>query len=110
MPILFVSTTRQGIQRMKMPAAITVTLADIKMLAGVKGIDLLVDGIPQTTLQFGKTVTVEVEAGPRAVQVILHGVVQRKSKRLIVLAPEGGHVSVVGKYSRLWGTIKLTST
>jgi glycine/serine hydroxymethyltransferase len=91
------------------PAAITVTLADIKMLAGVKGIDVLVDGDPQTTLQFGETVTVEVEPGHRAVQAILHGVVQRKSKTLFVLVPEGGHVAIVGKYSRLWGTIKLAS-
>lgn len=93
-----------------MAAALTFTLADIKMLAGVKGIDLLVDGVPRTTLQFGETVTIEVEPGQRSVQVILHGVVPRKSKVLHVLAPDGGDVAVMGKYSRLWGTIKLTST
>ena len=90
-----------------MSSEIEFSLADIKILAGVEGIDVLIDGQREATLQFGDATTFQVEAGERTVQTILHGMLVRRSKVLTLFAQEGGHVAVVGKYSRFWGNINL---
>jgi len=90
-----------------MSSEIKVSLAAVKMLAGVQGIDVLVDGEPQASLQFGETTILTVAPGRRAIQVALRAVFNRTSNVLPVTVAEGERVMVVGKYSRLWGSIKL---
>jgi hypothetical protein len=90
-----------------MSSKLEFSLAAIKMLAGVEGIDVLIDGRREATLEFGDSMTFEIEAGERTLQTILHGVVERRSKVLTLFAEEGGHIAVVGKYNRFWGNIKL---
>lgn len=90
-----------------MSSEIEVSLAAVKMLAGVQGIDVLVDGEPQASLQFGETTILPVAPGRRAIQVLLRAVFNRRSNVLSVNVAEGERVVVVGKYSRLWGSIKL---
>jgi hypothetical protein len=90
-----------------MSSEIEFSLAAVKMLAGVEGIDVLIDGQREATLQFGETMTFEIEAGELTLQTILHGVVNRRSKILTLFAEEGSRIAVVAKYSRFWGNIKL---
>jgi len=90
-----------------MSSNIDFSLADIRMLAGVEGIDVLIDGQKRATLQFGDTATFEVEAGERTLQTVLHGMLNRRSNVLTLFVEEGGHVAAIGRYSRLWGNIKL---
>lgn len=90
-----------------MSSQIQVTLAEVKMLAGIKGVDILVDGEKRQSIRFGETVSFEVDIGERAIQAVLHGVVVRKSKVLPIVATEGAQLEIDAKYSRLWGNIKL---
>ena len=90
-----------------MSSEIEFSLAAVKMLAGVEGIDVLIDGQREATLQFGESMTLEIEAGERTLQTVLHGVVDRRSKVLTLHADEGRSIAVIGKYSRFWGNIKL---
>jgi len=83
------------------------THKDIKMIVGIKGVEILVDGKEQTAIEFGETVTFDVEPGEREIRTILYGVADRESKALKVTAIEGEKVAIKGKYSRLWGNIKL---
>ena len=90
-----------------MSSEIEFSLAAVKILAGVEGIDVLIDGQREATLQFGESMTLEIEAGERTLQTVLHGVVDRRSKVLTLYADEGRIIAVIGKYSRFWGNIKL---
>lgn len=92
-----------------MKSKISLSLAPIGLLIGLKGVAVPLDGEKQTTIQPGETLELDVEPGERTVQTVLEGGVPRRSKVLrIQIAPNSDYV-VAAKYSRLWGNIKLKS-
>lgn len=93
-----------------MSAKIEVTLEKLKMpVVGMGKIDILVDGTNMISLSLGESTSVEISEGRHVVQAILNGVVKRKSKVLEISVNENSIVKVHGKYSRIWGNMKLQS-
>lgn len=91
-----------------MPARIDFTLEKLKMpIVGLGKIDILIDGTIVNSLSLGESVSVEIPAGNYVVQAILNDVVKRISKKLEVSVNENSTIKILGKYSRLWGNMKL---
>ena len=90
-----------------MVGKIHVALRNVGFLVGVKGIRVFINGQVQETLQFGESLEKEAEPGEYAVHVELLGVVTRASNVLSIAVEDGQLVKVEGKYSRLWGNVKL---
>ena len=76
-------------------------------IAGMGKIDILLDGTNVLSLSLGESASAEVSAGKHVVQTILNGVVKRKSKELEVSIEENSTAKIHGKYSRMWGNMKL---
>ena len=92
-----------------MAATIRVSLLGLKMpVAGLRGIEILVDGEIRADLQLGESAALEVLPGQHQIGAILNGVVSRRSKQLSVAVADGDEVNVIGKYSRLWGNLRLS--
>lgn len=91
-----------------MPARIEVVLEKLKMpIVGMGKIDILVDGDHLFSLSLGECASAEVSAGKHGAQAVLNGVVKRTSKELMVSAEENATERIYGRYSRMWGSIKL---
>ena len=90
-----------------MPSKIVFALAPVGLLAGVNGIHVLIDGERCRTTQFGETVEFDVSPGPHTFQAVLDAVLERPTKVLELQVADDTTVSINGKYSRLWGNIKL---
>ncbi|MEL7544843.1 MAG: hypothetical protein AAGJ70_13845, partial [Pseudomonadota bacterium] len=73
-----------------MASQIEISLAAVRMLAGASTaeIEIWIDGEKRDSIKFGETSTLEVEAGPREIQPVLHGVATRKSRVLKLEAKE----------------------
>lgn len=93
-----------------MTAKVKITLVDPGFLAGVRGIDFLLDGEQMALMQFGESKDFEITPGEHTVQVILHGVIKRSSKVLKFSLAKGQGANVESKYSRLWGTMSIKLT
>jgi hypothetical protein len=86
---------------------IQVALHPISILFGVQGIRVFINDQLQETIQFGGVFTADAHPGQYSVHVELLGVVNRSSKQLLLNVEDGMQVNVEGKYSRVWGNIKL---
>jgi len=89
-------------------AKAVVTLLDPGYLAGVVGIEFVVDGFILSNIQFGETREYEIEPGNHIAKVVLHGVITRTSKELPFSVEKGQTVNIEGKYSRAWGKINIS--
>ena len=91
-----------------MSAKIEITLEKLKLpIAGMGQIDILVDGAIVTSLSLGDSVSLTIPAGKHTMQTVLHGVVKRISKELTISVDENSTTKILGKYSRMWGNMKL---
>lgn len=91
-----------------MSTKIEVTLEKLKTpIVGMGKIDILVDGTNVLSLSLGESASAEVSSGKHVVQTILNGIVKRKSKELEVSLEENSTAKILGKYSRIWGNMKL---
>ena len=91
-----------------MSAKIEVTLEKLKIpIVGLGKIDILIDGTVMNSISPGESASVEIPAGKHFVQAILNGVVKRISKNLEISVDENSTIKIHGKYSRLWGNMKL---
>ena len=91
-----------------MSAKIEVTLKKLRMpIIGMGKINVLVDGANVFSLSLGESASADISAGKHVVQTILNGVVKRKSKKLEIFTEENSTAKIVGKYSRIWGNMKL---
>ena len=91
-----------------MPAKMVVTLKKLKMpIAGLGKIDICLDGSPILSMSLGESAVAEVAAGRHVVMAILDGVFKRRSKQLEIFIEENSTAKIDGKYSRIWGNMKL---
>ena len=90
-----------------MTSKVVLTLKDPGFLAGVQDIQLVLDGRNEATMQFGDTKEFEISSGSHVAQLVLHAVVNRKSKELSFSIGENQKLHLEGKYSRLWGSISI---
>lgn len=90
-----------------MASKIKLTLKNPGFLIGVQGIHFILDGEFQAEMQFGESREFETAPGEHVAQLILYGMAERSSKELRFSLKEGQHAAIEGKYSRLWGNIKM---
>lgn len=90
-----------------MTARLTIALRSPGLILGVRGIDVLLDGEPVHTIGFGETTTVECAAGDRTLQLKLNAVLNRRSNTLRLTVADGEERALAGRYSRMWGTLRL---
>ncbi len=89
---------------------IEVALVDPGWLLGVRDVEVLVDGNPAGRMQFGEELALDCSSGSHSVQLVLHALVTRRSNALTLDVAAGETKSIAARYSRLWGSIKITET
>ena len=93
-----------------MTAKIEVTLEKLKLpIIGMGKIDIMVDGAKVLSMSLGETESAEVTTGKHVVEMLLHGIFERKSKAITISVAENSTAKIRGKYSRMWGNMKLQS-
>lgn len=93
-----------------MTGRIEISLQRTALLLGVRGIEIHLDGEPVDTIGFGATRTISCPPGEHTVQLVLQALFfRRRSNRLAIVVPEGGGVAIMGRYSRMWGNLRLTA-
>ncbi len=90
-----------------MASNINISLTEVKLLAGVKGVEVFVNSQSIGVMQFGESESFVINPGESTVQVVLLGVVNRKSNSLKAYVSENQELSITGKYSRLWGKVQI---
>jgi hypothetical protein len=90
-----------------MPARLTITIKSPGLLLGVRGIEILLDGQTVDTVRFGEACRIECAPGDHTLQARLRAVLSRRSNVLRITAVDGDDRIVTGRYSRMWGTLKL---
>ena len=92
-----------------MKGKLEIELAELKgPITGLGEIEILIDGESELSLPLGRADSVEKPPGSYVVQLLLNGMVKRKSKKLKITIAEGESIKLIGKYSRLWGNMKLS--
>ena len=76
-------------------------------IIGMGPVDVLIDQTPLARLPLGQEAKLPVAAGSHLVRLRLHGLFMRHSPQMRVTVANGQEVSMVGAYSRMWGTMRL---
>ncbi len=94
-----------------MPTQIQFNMEDVFLVGGKNvAIELVIDGETKGVVKFGESITVDVTQGNRLVHVVSHTTIKRKSKAILVSVSENQTSYIEGKYSRMWGNIKIKAT
>lgn len=78
-------------------------------LVGKNNVELLVDGKGVGSGSFGQTIVADLAPGRHHIQAILHSWIKRESKSLEVDVAPNSTVKITGKYSRLWGNVRISA-
>lgn len=76
-------------------------------LLGKHTVALMVDGDLVCSTSLGEKVAVEISPGEHEIQTFFCGILKRKSNIVCVAVAPDSTAKVTGKYSRLWGNIRL---
>lgn len=90
-----------------MAARLKLTVRSPGLLLGVRKIEVLLDGEPVDAVQFGQTSSLEIAPGDHTAQIVLHAVFKRRSNVLAFRVADDEDRAISGKYSRLWGSLRI---